>query len=80
MMGDGGDGGDAVDYAAAELPVDWASEVVEAAAAAPDDEFEGVFVLGGPGGGADALRSEREQGDDHIATTWVEPDTTSGTQ
>ncbi|MBO3732015.1 hypothetical protein [Glycomyces niveus] len=75
-MGDGGDGGEAVDFAAAELPVDWASEVVEAAAAAPDDDFEDLLVTGGSGGG-EGVRTQQEQEDDYLAMTWVEPDTTS---
>jgi hypothetical protein len=78
-MGDGGDGGEAVDYAAAELPVDWASEVVEAAAAAPGDDFDDVIVPGGSGHGGEAGRLQSEE-EDYIAMTWVEPDTTSEAQ
>jgi hypothetical protein len=72
-MGDGGDGGDAVDFAAAELPVDYGSEVVESAAGDAEDAFDDVIVTGGSAGG----RLESEEAD-VIELTWVEPDTHSG--
>ena len=50
-MGDGGDGGDAVDYTAAQLPVEFGAEVVMATAGGADDAFEGEIVLGGAGAG-----------------------------
>jgi hypothetical protein len=73
-MGDGGDGGDAVDYSAAEIPVDFGTEVVKAAAADPGDDFDDLIVA--DTGGVPA--KDREE-DDLVEITWVEPDTTSGT-
>ncbi|WP_205327868.1 hypothetical protein [Glycomyces sp. YM15] len=70
-----GDGGDAVDYSAADLAVAFGTEAVEAAAAAPEDDFGDVLVSPGGGGDAGRLRAEEP---DLIELTWVEPDTRSG--
>lgn len=75
-MGDGGDGGDAVDYSAAELPVDFGTEVVAVASGAPGDDFDDVIVTPADvGGDAGRLQTEEE---DLVELTWVEPDTHSG--
>ncbi|MDA1359534.1 hypothetical protein O1R50_07870 [Glycomyces luteolus] len=74
-MGDG-DGGDAIDYSAAEIPVEFGTEVVVSAAGGGDDTFEELIVIPADvGGDSGRLPSEEE---DLVELTWVEPDTHSG--
>lgn len=59
MGGDGG-GGEAVDYSAAELPVEFGTEVVMSAAGDGDDAFEDMIVGGTGGGDGDQRRPDEE--------------------
>jgi len=69
-MGDGGDGGEAIDYSAAEIPVEFGTEVVVSAAGAGGDAFDDVLVSGGGPGGGDDRRSD----DEVIDIIWVNSD------
>lgn len=73
-MGDGGDG-DVVDYSAAELPVEFGTEVVEAAAGAPGDDFDDL-VVSGEGGGIPG-RTQPEEAV-VVEMTWADPNIHSG--
>jgi hypothetical protein len=69
-MGDGGDGGfggEAIDYAAADLPVDIGTETVLAAADGGDDDFEDLGLGGGAGSGGE---NERRPDDEVIEMIW----------
>ena len=66
--------GELVDYSAADLPVEYGTEVAAVAAGAPGDDFHD-FVLTPSDFAADRLQSEEE---DLAALAWVEPDTRSG--
>jgi hypothetical protein len=70
-MGDG----ELVDYSAADLPVEYGTEVAAVAAGAPGDDFEDLVLPAPADLGIDRLPSEEE---DLVALTWVEPDTASG--
>lgn len=69
-MGDGGDGGfggEAIDYAAADLPVETGTETVVSAADGGDDDFED---LGFGGGGASGNENERRPDEEVIEMIW----------
>jgi hypothetical protein len=69
-MGDGGDGGfggEAIDYAAADLPVEFGTETVAAAAA---DGGDGLEDLGIGGGGASGNENERRPDEEVIEMIW----------
>jgi hypothetical protein len=70
MMGDG----ELVDYSAADLPVEYGTEVAAVAAGAPGDDFEDL-VLPARSDLPDRLPSEEP---DLAEPTWAEPDTSSG--
>ncbi|MDN3241797.1 hypothetical protein [Glycomyces tritici] len=73
-MGDGGDG-ELVDYSAADLPVEYGTEVAAVAAGAPGDDFDDLVLPTPSDFAAGRLESEAE---DLATITWVEPDTRSG--
>jgi hypothetical protein len=69
-MGDGGDvgfGGEAIDYAAADLPVEIGTETVVSAADGGDDDFED---LGFGGGGDSGNENERRPDEEVIEMIW----------
>jgi hypothetical protein len=72
-MGDGD--GELVDYSAADLPVEYGTEVAAVAAGAPGDDFDDLVLPVPSDVVGDRLQSEEE---DLVALTWVEPDTRSG--
>lgn len=69
-MGDGGDGGfggEAIDYAAADLPVEIGTETVVSAADGGDDDFED---LGFGGGGGSTGNEDRRPDEEVIEMIW----------
>jgi hypothetical protein len=67
--------GELVDYSAADLPMDYGTEVAAVAAGAPGDDFDDLVLPTPADVTADRLQSEEV---DSAELTWVEPDTSSG--
>jgi hypothetical protein len=70
-MGDGGDGGEAIDYSAADIPVEFPTEAVMAAAGDGDDKFDDLLVTGISAGGEG---EERRSDDEVIDLVWEHSD------